>query len=497
MTVEAADQRLGTVAARGAAVTLASQSLRIVLQLASIAVLARLLTPRDYGLVAMVVAVVGVGEIFRDLGLSTAAVQSPSFSKAQRDNLFWASTALGLALLLVVLLSGHLIAAFYGHRELVGISRALSLIFLLNGAATQYRAGLNRRLQFGRLAIVDITAQVLGLACGLILAVNGSGYWALVAQQLVQGGVALALVIVAGRWVPGRPRRGVGMRPFFSFGLNVVGGQVINYAGRNTDALVIGYRFGAADLGTYNRAFQLLMVPLGQVRQPSTSVALPVLAKLQDQDRRYGEYLARGQLAFGYTLVVGLALAAGAARPVVALVLGDQWAGVVPLIRALAFAGMFETLAYVGFWAYLSRGLTRQLLRYSIVSSLLKASFVLIGSHWGVLGVAVGFAVGPSLDWPLSLWWLSRCTRLPMRRLIVGALRPAPVAVIGGALVTAVIATIPGTSALLQLTVALLTMTAVYAGAAVISRAVRQDLRDLRDIARRVLPSRISRSPVQ
>ncbi len=497
MTVEAPDHRLGIVAARGAAVTLASQSLRIVLQLASIAVLARLLTPRDYGLVAMVVAVVGVGEIFRDLGLSTAAVQSPSLTKAQRDNLFWASTALGLVLLVVVLLSGPAIAAFYGHPELVGISQALSLIFVLNGAATQYRAGLNRRLQFGRLAVIDITAQVLGLACGLFLAYTGSGYWALVAQQLVQGGVALALVIVAGRWMPGRPRRGVGMRPFFSFGLNVVGGQVINYAGRNTDALVIGHRFGAADLGTYNRAFQLLMVPLGQVRQPSTSVALPVLAKLQDEDRRYGEYLVRGQLAFGYTLVVGLAVAAGAARPVVALFLGDQWAGVVPLIRALAFAGMFETLAYVGFWVYLSRGLTRQLLRYSIVSSLLKASFVLIGSHWGVLGVAVGFAVGPSLDWPISLWWLSRCTRLPMRRLIVGALRPAAVAVIGGALVTAVVGAISDAPALLQLSLALLTMAAVYAGAAIVSRAVRQDLRDVTDIARRVLPSRISRSSVQ
>ena len=483
-------RQLGTVAARGAAVTLASQGVRIVLQLASLVVLARLLTPSDYGLVAMVVAVVGVGEIVRDLGLSTAAVQSPTLTDAQRDNLFWASAVLGTLLLTLVLLGGHVIAAFYGHPELVGISQALSLVFLLNGLATQYRAGLNRSLRFGALAAVDITAQVAGLSTAVVLALSGVGYWSLVAQQLVQGSVTLVLVVLSGGWLPRRPRRGVGTRPLFVFGINLVAGQMVGYAGRNTDTLVIGQRFGAVGLGTYNRAFQLVMVPLGQVRQPSTTVALPVLARLQDDDQRYGAYLVRGQLAFGYTLVVGLAIAAGAAQPLVALLLGPQWSASVPLIQALAVAGLFETVAYVGFWVYLSRGLTRQLLRYTVVSSLVKAVCVLLGSHWGVQGVAIGFAVGPALDWPLSMYWLSRSTRLPLRQLVTGALRPAALATVGACGSAAAVAVLHQAPDVLRLAVGATACLAAYVLSALLVPAVRHDMCDVVDVARRVLPRR-------
>ena len=483
---------LSALAARGAAVTLASQVTRIILQLASLAVLARLLAPADYGLVAMAVVFIGIAEIIRDFGLSTAAVQAPILTPAQRDNLFWASTALGSALLVSTLLAAPLIASVYGNAEVEGITRALAVVFVLNAMAAQYRAGLYRDLRFGRLAVVDLTAQFLGLVTGVVLAVVGSGYWALVGQQLVQAGLALALVAISGRWLPAWPRRGVGTRPFFSFGGRLLGGQLIGYAGRNVDTLIIGQRFGSADLGVYNRAFQLLMVPLGQIRQPSTSVALPVLSRLQDDPDRYGAYLLRGQVAFGYTLVPALAVAAGAAAPLVEFFLGDQWSRAAPLMQALAVGALFETLTYVAFWAYVSLGLTAQLLQFSIVSSVLKAVFVLVGSGWGVQGVAVGFALGPVLDWPLSLWWLSRSSKLPLpvRGLVVGVLRCAAVAVAGGAAAWAAVALASGLPAVLQLAAAIAACAMAYALMALALPPVRHDVADVVDTLRRVRPGR-------
>jgi O-antigen/teichoic acid export membrane protein len=420
---------LGARAARGVAVAMTGQGLRIAVQVLSVVVLARLLTPHDYGRLAMVMAVIGVADVFRDLGLSTAAVQARSLSEQQRSNLLWLNTGIGLVLSLLAVALAPAIEAAYGQPQLGDITRVLAWIFLLNGVATQYRADLTRRLMFARLAVADVLAPMVGLLAAVAMALMGAGYWALVAQQLVQYAVMLVLVVSAARWWPGRPSRRTDMEGLLRFGWGVVGVQLVGYAGKNVDSLIIGTRFGTGALGLYNRAFQLLMVPLGQLRAPTTQVALPVLSSLQDQERRYGAYLERGQLAMGHTLVVALAVVVGAAEPITAVFLGERWESVAPLLRLLAVAGAFQTLAFAGYWVYISRGLTSQLVRYSLVESGVRVGCLLVGSNWGLVGVAAGAALGPALTWPLSFWWLSRHAPIPVRGLLSGALRILAVSV--------------------------------------------------------------------
>jgi PST family polysaccharide transporter len=474
---------LGAVAARGAFASLGGQVGRIAVQLASIVVLARLLDPRDYGLVALVTAVIGVGEIFRDFGLSAAAVQAPTLTAHQRDNLFWANTGIGAVLAACGLLASGVVAAAFDQPALEPIMRVLALTFLLNGLATQYRAGLQRSLRFGRLAAVDVTAQVAGLLAGVAAALAGWGYWALVGQQVAVAGLGLVLVVAASRWWPGRPRRETGIRRFLRFGWQYVGSQVLGYAAKNADTLVIGHRFGPVPLGVYNRAYQLLMGPLGQVRAPTTTVALPVLARLQDDEERYGSYLLRGQAALGYTFVPGIALAAGAVDPLVAVLLGPRWAAVAPLFAVLAFAAVFETLPYVGFWVYMSRGLTGALLRYTLASSTLKIACIVVGSTWGTLGVAAGYAVGSALNWPLSWWRLSRLTPLPLAALVREGARILAVALCAGLAARAATVATSSLPAVVELAAALTAAVVVYAAAGLLSRAVRADLRVVYDIA--------------
>ena len=202
---------LGRRAVRGAAVTSAGQGLRILIQLASVVIMARLLSPTDVGLFAMVMSVAGIAEVFRDFGLSQAAVQAPVLTVQQRNNLFWINSAMGAALAVAVFLSSWGIAALYGVEELAPLAQLASVTFLLNGLATQFRASLNRSLRFTALSTTDVIAALVGLGAGVVAALAGVGPWALVAQLLGAAFATLVLVAVFAGWLPGLPRRGVPM----------------------------------------------------------------------------------------------------------------------------------------------------------------------------------------------------------------------------------------------------------------------------------------------
>ncbi len=472
----APDGALGGRAARGVLVALSGQGLRIAVQVLSVVLLSRLLGPSDYGLLAMVMAVIGVADVFRDLGLSTAAIQAKTLSEQQRSNLFWLNTGIGLLLSLLAFAAAPLLELAFGQPELEDMTRAMAWVFLLGGLTTQHRADLTRRLRFARLATADVAGPVVALLAALVLAQAGAGYWALVAQQLVMYVVVAALVVSAGRWVPSRYNRRTDMDGLLRFGWNMVGVQLIGYAGRNADSLLIGARFGAGSLGLYNRAYQLLMVPLGQIRAPGTQVALPVLSRVQDDDVRWAGLVQRGQLALGYTLVAGLAIVVGAAEPVTAVFLGDRWSEVSPILRLLAVGGICQTLAFVGYWVYLSRGLTAQLVRYSLVETAVRLACIGVGSAWGVVGVAAGFALAPALTWPLSLWWLSRMAPIPLRALLAGAMRVLTVATAVAAASWGATAAGGGWSAALRLAAALAAGAGAYVLVGTAVPAFRRDL---------------------
>ena len=488
---------LGHRAARGTFVTLGGQFGSLAVQMASVVILARLLTPTAYGLVAMVLAVVGVAHIFRDFGLSAAAIQAPTLSQGQRTNLFWLNTAMGLVLTLVVILTAPLIQAVYDADHLAEITRVLSLTFLLNGTATQFRAHLNRQMAFGKLAVADIASSAIALTVAIALALFGASYWALVAQQLIQGAVMLLLVISFSRWRPRWWCRGAPVKPFLRFGWNYVGAQLINYVANNLDSFLIGSRLGAAPAGLYSRAFQLLMRPVTQLRSPSTTVALPTLAKLQDDPKRYGQYLLKGQAALCYPITILLGFAAGAALPIVHLLLGPEWLEATPILRFLALAAVFQTISFVTFWVYTSTGIVDELRKYTLVSASIRAACVAAGLHWGVVGVAAGFGIGPLIAWPIGVWWLNRKVPIPAAAMIIGALRIVIVGVVVMGASWAICLATPGWPLLAQLGTAVL-VAALACGALVLPiRAYRSDVQGIMTIVRMGLSRRSGKPPQQ
>lgn len=450
-----AQPSLGRTAVRGAGSMLTGQLLRMALQLLSVVILSRLLSPRDYGLVAMVMVVIAFGEVFRDFGLSQAAVRAPTLSRSQRDALFLVNTAIGAGFAALLFVLAPQVAAWFDHPELVPMARVLAVVFVFNGLVAQYRADLTRSMRFRALVVSDLGAQAVGLILATGLALWGFGFWALVAQQVTIGLVGLVLAAAYCGWLPRWPQKGTRIGDMLRFGFGLVASQIVGYLSTNMDNLVIGTQLGATDLGYYNRAYQLLTRSVNQLRAPSTSVAVPILTRLEADPRRADDFIVKGQAALGYTLMPGLAFIAAAAAPIVGIVLGDGWAQAIPVLTWLAVAAMFETTSYFCYWVYLVRGLTGKFFWFSLVSMLIKVVCVLIGSHGGVVGVAAGIAVAGALSWPLSIGWLSMLTRVPTRRIYLSAAWVTLLAglVAGGAL--AGLALVPTAADLIRLPVAL------------------------------------------
>ncbi|WP_199185365.1 oligosaccharide flippase family protein [Cryobacterium sp. Y50] len=414
---------LGRTAGRGASTTLVGQLIRIGVQLGGIVVLGRLLDPSDYGLVASVAAIIGVGEVLRNFGLSSAAIQVRELSRQQKDNLFWINSLIGLALMLLAVLFSPLIATLYGDDRLVLLTQVLASTFLLNGLATQFRADLNRNLHFKALAGSEIGAQVGGLAVGIFMALNGYGYWALAGQQISQGILTIIILVPITNWFPGGFHRKTPMRHLIAFGSNLAGTQLLGYASRNTDTIVIGATLGAGPLGLYNRAFQLLLLPLNQINGPSTRVALPVLARLRDDPAKYDRFILLGQMIMLHAVTIVLAFSCAQALPIISIALGSNWLGSAPIFQILAIAGFFEAAAYATYWVFLSKGVTKQNLYFALCTRPLLVTFVLLGSFWGVYGVAAGYSLGVALIWPIGLWWISRVTDAPVRAMFFAGVR--------------------------------------------------------------------------
>lgn len=403
--------------------TLGAQGLKILLQLLSVVTLSRLLTPHDYGLIAIVLVIIGIGEIFRDFGLTSASVQAPELSDGQRDNLFWINTGIGVVLGTVMFFLAWPVQEFMGDPELIAIIRVLSVTFLLNGLTTQYRAQLMRALRFRSIAGIDIAAATVALGSAIVAALLGAGYWALVLQQIANSTVLLAGAVIAGRWAPRWYSRRHEIRSFIRFGWNLVAANLLSYGGKQVDTLIVAGRFGTTSLGLYNRSYQLIMSTFSQIRSPLSDVAIPVMSRVQRDEDRFNSYVISGQIALGYGLGIPIALVAGLADPVVRIMLGPQWMQAVPYMRLFCGATLMSTLAFVGYWVYVSRGLGHQLFRYSLVEVGIRVACVTAGSFFGMLGVAVGVFVEPLLSWSLSIYWLSRITPIPVKSLWSGGFR--------------------------------------------------------------------------
>ncbi|MBM3714441.1 MAG: hypothetical protein FJW64_01685 [Actinobacteria bacterium] len=383
---------------RGAIALLVAQWGRYALQVGGIVLLARLVAPDEFGLVALGAALAGLAAVLGDFGLSLAALRAPTLSPAQRDNLFWINTVVGLvAAGLVVALAAPL-AALYGDERLVVVMGLLAPAFALRAASVQFRVELNRTHRLERLAVSEFAGDALGLVVAAALALAGAGYVGLALQGTVAALLTLVLAGVLSGWRPGRPRRDAEMRGLLSFGGNTFATHVLNYASANVGTIVIGQQFGNGVVGFFGRANQLVNLPIDQLATPLTRIVVPRLVDAVDADDLLSR-LRRFQTVLCYPVLAYLSVFVATAEPAIVTVLGSAWRDAAPYVPVLAIGALFQTLGYVGYWGFVSRDRSGMLLISEAAGRIAMIALAVALVPLGPLWVAAALAVGHVLIW--------------------------------------------------------------------------------------------------
>lgn len=385
---------LGGQTARGSVIAVIAKVLKLGLQVVSMAVLARLLDPEDFGLIAMAAVVIGLAGMVGDFGLSAATVQRKTIDQDTLSALFRINLALGVAAMVAAIALAPVVAWFFGDPRVLEIVVAMAVPIPLIAASRQHIALLQRGMRWLALEWTSVTAQA-GAAVAAILAAWGSdlGYWALVVQAWVLAGLTLVLAWIACPWRPGRVRSWQGAREAMAFGGNLLGFGLVNTLQRQMDNVLIGWRWGATDLAYYSRAYALMTLPLELINTPVGQAMIPALSRLQDQPERWRRALLDAMAAVALVASGLIAVLIAAASPIVMLVLGPGWSEAAQIFSVLALSMFPATVLSATGWIYVSLGRARRMFLWSLVVAVAMVCAFLVGLPYGAQGVATAYTV--------------------------------------------------------------------------------------------------------
>ena len=411
-----------------------AQGASFLLQVGSVMILARLLSPKDFGLVGMVTAFTGVLTLFRDFGLSSAAVQRPTVTKEQISTLFWINILLGALLGLAAVAMAPAIAAFYHEPQLFGVTAVLGAGFLFNAAGVQHSALLQRQMRFTVLAVINVVSLIVGTAIAIGGARAGYGYWSLVAMTVTQPLIATIGFWLTAGWVPGMPRRRAGIRSMMHFGSTLTLNGLVAYVAYNAEKVMIGRFWGADAIGIYGRAYQLVNIPTNNLNSAVGEVAFSALSRLQDDPIRFRNYFLKGfSLVLGLTLPITIACALFA-DDVVFVLLGPKWNDAAAIVRLLApTIVIFAIINPLGWFIY-SIGLVTRSLRIALVFAPIMIIGCAMGLPYGPKGVAFAYTTVMTLWVIPHILWCVHGTAISLRDVLLTASRPLASGILAGGL---------------------------------------------------------------
>lgn len=409
---------------RGGFAKIGSQGVSFILRIGSLMVLARLLNPKDFGLVAMVTAITGIFSLFKDAGLSMATIQRSNISNEQMSTLFWVNMLIGALLAALLIVTAPNLATFYHEPRLLLVTEILAIPFLLSGATAQHSALLQRRMRFEILAEIDIFTLLAGISVAIFMAATGWGYWALVGQTVAWSTANTICIWVFAKWLPGMPRRNVGIRSMMHFGGMVSLNNLIVYLAYNSEKILLGRFWGAEDLGVYGRAYQLVNMPTENLNSSIFGIAFSALSNIQDDPIRQRRYFLKGySLILAFTLPITIASALFA-DDIIDILLGSKWKAVVPIFRLLAPTIVIFALINPFGWFLLSTGRAGRNLKIAFVLAPVVIVAYIIGLPYGPSGVALAYSSAMTLLVVPLIAWCIHGTGITGRDILQTVSRP-------------------------------------------------------------------------
>jgi O-antigen/teichoic acid export membrane protein len=381
-------------------------------------VLARLLAPHDWGLAAMVLVFSGFVVVFTDSALGTALIQRRELLEEDRSTVFWTSTGIGLVLALSGMAFAGPLAHFYGEPAIRPLFTVLSIGFFVSALGTTQSALLVREMQFRRLELRQIAATIVGAGTGITVAVGGFGAWAIVGQQLAEAITSTALLWYLSPWRPSATFSTASLRRLGGFAGNVFGENLLYQAGRNLTSLLIGRFLGAAAIGTYALATNVILVPFSRIAAPLQQVFFPAFSRMSHDRERVADVWIRVTRLVGSISIPSLVGLVIVAPDFVHVVLGPRWSHATPVIQILAWAGLIQSLQTLSGEVLLALNRAATLFRFTLLWFVGSVGAFVLGLHWGMLGVATCYAVATVLIEPVRTYVTTRALGIPMWRFV-------------------------------------------------------------------------------
>jgi O-antigen/teichoic acid export membrane protein len=425
-------------AIRGGFAKICGQAANYILRIGSLMVMARLLSPRDFGLVGMVTALTGVLALFRDFGLSAATVQQVDVTDRQISTLFWINILVGVVLGVLTAAMAPIAVAFYHEPHLFWVTIALGTAFVFNAAGVQHSALLQRQMRFTALAAIDVIALVVSVCIGISLALAGFRYWALVAAATSLPLVGTFCLWVTTRWIPGRPRMGVGLRSMMRFGGGLTLTGLIVYVGYNFEKVLLGRFWGAGAVGIYGRAYQLSNIPTDNLNSAVGEVAFSALSRLRNDPLRFRNYFLKGySLVLALTIPITMAVALFA-PDLISVLLGPKWKEAGPILRLLSPTILVFALINPIGWLVFSLGMVGRSLKVALVLAPLVMGGYVMGLPYGPKGVALAYSTVMVLWAVPHIAWGIHGTPISLRDIALVASRPLASGIVAAGLALAV-----------------------------------------------------------
>jgi O-antigen/teichoic acid export membrane protein len=413
--------RLRAMVLAGVLWKILSQGFRQGSRLVVALILARLLTPEQFGVAAEVLVFSSLVIVFADLAFGAALIQRAEIDEDDRSTAFWACTAAGLTFTLLGIALAGPIAAFYHEPQVRPLFTALSLTFVLSSLSTVQESLLARDMAFKTLETRLMAATVVGAVVGVTTAALGGGAWAVILQSLSLSVCSTALLWAMSPWRPQLRFSWTALKRMASFSGFIFGHRLLYYLHRNSDNLLIGRFIGAAPLGAYAIAYNVILVPFSRIAAPIQDVLFPAFSRIQgDRDRIAAGWLrvTRAVAAVCVPMLVGLAIVAD---DFVTIVLGSKWHAAAAVIQVLAWVGILQSLQSLNTGILEALGHARAIFRWTIAFFCAHLIAFAIGLHWGILGVAIGYSISTTIIEPSYLVLTTRAVGITPWRFL-GAL---------------------------------------------------------------------------
>ena len=377
---------------RAGALATVARGVNAVVQIGSVILLARLLSPEDYGLVSMVAAIVGFASVVVDLGTRDATIQRARVTRGEMSALFWITIAVGVGFAVFVIASGPLIARLYSEPRLTAIALASSLSIVMSALTCQHYALLRRAMMFRELAVVEVGASLIGAGSAIAMAFSGFGYWALVARPIVASSVTVLGVWLHCRWLPGKPTITSGVKEMLKFGIHLLGFSIADFCGTNADRVAIGIRSGASGLGYYQKAFLVYSNAL-EMTTAIHGVCATSLSKLRNDPLELKRLWSKALSTLVFYAMPAFGVLAVISQDLIVMLLGEKWSLAGVLLSVLALRGIPHVVERTLGWLHVSAGRADRQMRWGVVATCVQLVALFLGLPFGPIGVAWAYVL--------------------------------------------------------------------------------------------------------